>query len=82
MHYFELKGLSFMEQYRYVRTCKHEYTYFGGMACLLSSIPLVGFFLSFTNVVGAALWAIDMEEELIGTEVGKEGWVKSASDAP
>ena len=33
------------------------------MACFLSSIPLVGFVLTFTNVVGAALWAIDLEEE-------------------
>lgn len=33
------------------------------MSLFLAGIPLLGFLLSFTNSVGAALWAVDMEED-------------------
>lgn len=49
------------------------------MSCLLASLPVVGILFCFTNVVGAALWAIDIEEEG-GIEIGGAKKVK-ASDS-
>lgn len=36
---------------------------FGVPAVLLELIPIAGIFFSFTNTVGAALWAADIEEK-------------------
>jgi hypothetical protein len=35
---------------------------FGIPAVLLELVPIAGIFFSFTNTVGAALWAADMEQ--------------------
>jgi predicted PurR-regulated permease PerM len=35
---------------------------FGVPAVLLELIPVLGIFFAFTNTVGAALWASDMEQ--------------------
>jgi hypothetical protein len=35
---------------------------FGIPAVLLELVPVAGIFFSFTNTVGAALWAADMEQ--------------------
>jgi len=35
---------------------------FGIVACLLELIPIAGIFFSFTNTVGASLWAADLEQ--------------------
>ena len=37
------------------------YTGFGIPAVLLEMVPFVGIFFAFTNTVGAALWAADIE---------------------
>jgi hypothetical protein len=37
-------------------------TSFGVPAVLLELVPIAGIFFSFTNTVGAALWAADMEQ--------------------
>lgn len=39
------------------------YTSFGVPAVLLELVPVAGIFFAFTNTVGAALWAADMEQE-------------------
>lgn len=36
---------------------------FGVPAVLLELVPLAGIFFAFTNTVGAALWAADMERK-------------------
>ena len=36
---------------------------FGVPAVLLELVPLFGIFFAFTNTVGAALWAADMEQK-------------------
>jgi hypothetical protein len=36
---------------------------FGVPAVLLELVPILGIFFSFTNTVGAALWAADMEKQ-------------------
>jgi len=35
---------------------------FGVPATLLEMLPVVGIFFAFTNTVGAALWAADLEQ--------------------
>ena len=36
---------------------------FGVPAVLLELVPILGIFFSFTNTVGAALWAADLEQK-------------------
>ena len=38
---------------------------FGIVTVLLEMIPVAGIFFTFTNAVGAALWAVDMEKHAI-----------------
>lgn len=38
-------------------------TSFGVPAVLLELVPIAGIFFAFTNTVGAALWAADMEQK-------------------
>lgn len=40
-----------------------EFIRFGVAAFVLEMIPFVSFALSFTNTVGAALWAADLEKQ-------------------
>lgn len=42
------------------------YFSFGVPATVLEMIPFVGIFFAFTNTVGAALWAADLEQEQRG----------------
>jgi len=63
MHYFELKGMSFFEQLEFVKARKHDYSVFGTAALFLQVIPIVNLLFSFTNVVGGALWAIELEQD-------------------
>ncbi|KAF2805278.1 uncharacterized protein BDZ99DRAFT_466915 [Mytilinidion resinicola] len=60
--YFQLKEMSKSEQSRYIEEKKAAYTAFGVVALLLEMIPLAGIFFAFTNTVGAALWAADLED--------------------
>jgi len=60
--YFQLKGMSKNQKDQWVHERKAEYTGFGIPAMLLEMIPFVGIFFSFTNTVGAALWAADIEK--------------------
>ncbi|KAF4548518.1 Etoposide-induced protein 2.4 (EI24)-like protein [Elsinoe fawcettii] len=59
--YFQLKGMNKSRQEDHVEHRKGAYTSFGVVAVLLEMVPVVGIFFAFTNVVGAALWAADME---------------------
>ncbi|KAF2229536.1 hypothetical protein EV356DRAFT_455668 [Viridothelium virens] len=59
--YFELKGMSRRQQEQFVEERRGAYTGFGVVATLLEMVPVVGIFFAFTNTVGAALWASDME---------------------
>ncbi|RPD59082.1 hypothetical protein L226DRAFT_465698 [Lentinus tigrinus ALCF2SS1-7] len=60
-HYFELKGFSKSQRTAFVENKRAEYTAFGMMTLLFNFIPLVGLLFSFTNTVGAALWAAQLE---------------------
>ncbi|RUP44373.1 hypothetical protein BC936DRAFT_149567 [Jimgerdemannia flammicorona] len=55
--YFDLKGMNFKQRERWVAKRRVQYTAFGVVAQALEMLPGVGF------VFGAALWAVELEEE-------------------
>ncbi|PIL24654.1 transporter [Ganoderma sinense ZZ0214-1] len=61
--YFALKGLSNAQRSAFVEKRRAEYTAFGMMTLLLNFVPLVGLVFSFTNTIGAAMWAAQLEAE-------------------
>ena len=52
---------------------------FGIPATLLEIVPVAGILFSFTNTVGAALWAADMEE---GRNAGSSSSTSGSATAP
>ena len=46
----------------YIRSNWGEYLMFGYTGALLESIPVAGLFFMLTNTIGAALWAVEMEQ--------------------
>ncbi|KAI9849311.1 MAG: hypothetical protein M1837_004771 [Sclerophora amabilis] len=61
--YFQLKEWSTSQRKEWIESRKAAYTSFGVVAVLLEIIPVASIFFSFTNTVGAALWAADIERE-------------------
>ncbi|KAK3900865.1 hypothetical protein C8A05DRAFT_45382 [Staphylotrichum tortipilum] len=59
--YFQLKGWSKSTRSQWLKDHQGPYTAFGTVATLLEMIPLASVFFSFSNTVGAALWAADIE---------------------
>ncbi|KAE8994176.1 hypothetical protein PR003_g20822 [Phytophthora rubi] len=74
LYYFDLKGLGFKQQQRWIRQRKFQYSSFGFQMLLLQMIPLVGPLFIFSNTCGAALLAIKMEHE------GGDKWVDEEDD--
>jgi uncharacterized protein involved in cysteine biosynthesis len=74
LYYFDLKGLGFKQQQRWISMRKLQYSSFGFQMLLLQMIPLVGPLFIFTNTCGAALLAIKMERE------GGDKWVDDEDD--
>ena len=62
--YLELKGIKTIEE-QDVIVEKHKLMFyqFGWAALVFSCIPIIGTFFAFTNTVGAALWAIELEQQ-------------------
>jgi hypothetical protein len=60
--YFQLKGMTKTQREEWAKSHSAEYTGFAIPAQILELIPFVGIFFSFTNTVGAALWAADLEK--------------------
>ncbi|KAI2634689.1 hypothetical protein GGS26DRAFT_550957 [Hypomontagnella submonticulosa] len=60
--YFQLKGWSSSQQRDWLESHAAPYTTFGTIATLLEMIPVLSMFFAFTNTVGAALWAADLEQ--------------------
>jgi len=65
--YFQLKGMGSREKKEWVQKRTGAYTSFGVPATVLEMIPFVGIFFAFTNTVGAALWAVDIENGQMDT---------------
>ncbi|KAH9913552.1 uncharacterized protein BXZ73DRAFT_55464 [Epithele typhae] len=61
--YFALKGLSEGQRAAFVERRRAEYTAFGMMTLVFNFVPLVGLLFSFTNAMGAALWAAELEAQ-------------------
>jgi len=61
--YFQLKNWSGSQREAWLKENTAPYTAFGTVATLLELIPVASIFFSFTNTVGAALWAADIENE-------------------
>ncbi|EHK23974.1 uncharacterized protein TRIVIDRAFT_212730 [Trichoderma virens Gv29-8] len=59
--YFQLKNWSESQRTQWLNTHTGAYASFGVVATLLEMIPVVSIFFSYTNTVGAALWAADIE---------------------
>ncbi|KAF2241727.1 hypothetical protein BU26DRAFT_524891 [Trematosphaeria pertusa] len=66
--YFQLKQMSKRDRDEFVGKRKAAYASFGVPAVLLELVPILGIFFAFTNTVGAALWAADMEQKNAGGE--------------
>ncbi|OCH85939.1 hypothetical protein OBBRIDRAFT_762169 [Obba rivulosa] len=61
--YFALKGWGKTQRKEFVRKREAEYTAFGVATMILNLIPFVGFVLTYTNTIGAAMWAAQLEAE-------------------
>ncbi|KAH9951062.1 hypothetical protein B0H21DRAFT_350305 [Amylocystis lapponica] len=61
--YFQLKGLTKGQRQAFVQRRRAEYTAFGTATLLFNFIPVVGLVFSFTNTVGAAMWAAQLEAQ-------------------
>lgn len=62
-HYLRMRGLkSFAEQQAVADMHKLAYSQFGIMAAMLTSVPIASWAFVFSNTVGAALWAADLEK--------------------
>ncbi|RAL63314.1 hypothetical protein DID88_004390 [Monilinia fructigena] len=59
--YFQLKGWSGAQKEAWLKEHSGAYTSFGTVATLLELVPIASILFSFTNTVGAALWAADIE---------------------
>ncbi|CAH0039179.1 unnamed protein product [Clonostachys solani] len=59
--YFQLKKWSPSQRSQWLGRHVGPYTSFGLVATLLEMIPVASMFFTFTNTVGAALWAADIE---------------------
>ncbi|PHH90006.1 hypothetical protein CDD83_4739 [Cordyceps sp. RAO-2017] len=59
--YFQLKKWSKSQRASWLEKHTGPYTSFGLIATVLEMIPLASLFFTFTNTVGAALWAADIE---------------------
>ncbi|KAK8103154.1 hypothetical protein PG984_016300 [Apiospora sp. TS-2023a] len=61
--YFQLKKWSASRQREWLETHTGAYSAFGTIATLLEMVPFASMFFAFTNTVGAALWAADIEAQ-------------------
>lgn len=59
--YFQLKKWNNSQKEAWINSHQAAYTSFGVVAVLLELVPLASIFFAFTNTVGAALWAADLE---------------------
>jgi len=59
--YFQLRNWSASQRSDWLEKHAGPYTAFGLVATLLEMVPIASIFFTYTNTVGAALWAADIE---------------------
>ncbi|KAJ3008086.1 hypothetical protein HKX48_008775 [Thoreauomyces humboldtii] len=59
---FQLKGMKPEDSAQWVLARRDQYTQFGFVAAALEAVPVLSSVTKFTNSVGAALWAADLEQ--------------------
>ncbi|KAM0550621.1 hypothetical protein ACHAPJ_008880 [Fusarium lateritium] len=64
-HYrwFQIKGLSKLEQKQALKERAWEYVWFGTVAMILELIPVLSLFFLLTTTAGAAQWTAEIEDE-------------------
>ncbi|WWC87068.1 uncharacterized protein L201_001954 [Kwoniella dendrophila CBS 6074] len=70
--YFQLKGYDKTKRQELIKKRRGAYTAFGTMAMVLNLIPGLSILFTFTNAVGAALWASDLERKGKPTTANEE----------
>ncbi|EAA60438.1 hypothetical protein AN4636.2 [Aspergillus nidulans FGSC A4] len=60
--YFQLKGLSREQMETWVKSRRGAYTGLGMASVVLEMVPFASMVFEFSNAVGAALWAADLEK--------------------
>ena len=70
--YFQLKGISGRQKETFIQNRRPEYLAFGSVAILLGLVPGANIFFAYTNTVGAALWALDIERKRAVPVAGEE----------
>jgi len=66
--YFQLKEWNTSQRQKHIEEYKGAYTSFGIASILLELVPIASIVFAFTNTVGAALWAADLEKNATGPE--------------
>ncbi|MCJ1469775.1 hypothetical protein MMC07_008417 [Pseudocyphellaria aurata] len=66
--YFQLKEWNSAQRQKHIEDHKGAYTSFGVAAVLFELVPVASILFAFTNTVGAALWAADMEKGNVTTQ--------------
>jgi len=67
-----LKNYTQKQAHAFVERNKPKYIAFGIVAMLLQLIPGMSIFFVYTNTVGAALWAIELEKKGLAGPGGEE----------
>jgi hypothetical protein len=76
-YHYELKRRNFRAQQKFVREHWYAHHMFGMQAMALEMIPFANVIFIFTNTVGAALWAADLEDRLLQSNVEYDAGTKA-----
>ena len=74
VRWFDHLGLEFSESRVFVKSNEKAYASFGVVASMLELVPLLNFITPVTNIVGAALWAANIEKTADPLLVGPRGF--------
>ncbi|KAI8601128.1 hypothetical protein EDD21DRAFT_415211 [Dissophora ornata] len=61
--YFDMKGMTVDERKVWIKRREPEYIAFAFVSQGLELVPVLGILFGFTNTIGAALWAVDLEQQ-------------------
>ncbi|KAF9985927.1 hypothetical protein BGZ65_009373, partial [Modicella reniformis] len=61
--YFDMKNMTLEERDKWIQRRQADYKAFAFVSQVLELLPVLGILFGFTNTIGAALWAIDLERD-------------------